>query len=326
MTQQEGERIAEIINFFCISKAEFARQVKESPQTVSNWIKRGFGKNVMDKIVTAFPQVNANWLLTGDGEMIQHRPPQGYGARGNVPEQGNVTEHGSLSGQGNLFGHGNASGHGNVSGYGNMPEQENVPAREDFPAYGNPSARENAVLLHDDGDSPKRNKYLETKNGIEYYELGGGKFLMEVPLVPYHAYARFANEGTALEADAEEWRKESFTVDKIGRGRYFSFVVKGDSMDDDSKRSFSDGDIILARELDRIHWVNGIRFDRYPYWVISFDNSVLIKQIVHQDLQTGDITCHSLNPSPEYGDFKINLDDVKGLYRVIKKKPKEVDY
>lgn len=66
----EGERIAMIISQFCESKADFARKIGERPQTVSNWVSRGAGKNVLNKILGYFPEVNVNWLLTGEGEMI----------------------------------------------------------------------------------------------------------------------------------------------------------------------------------------------------------------------------------------------------------------
>lgn len=68
--QTEGERISKIIAHFCKSKAEFARMVEEKPQVVSNWVARGAGKNVLNKILSKFPDINANWLLTGEGEML----------------------------------------------------------------------------------------------------------------------------------------------------------------------------------------------------------------------------------------------------------------
>ena len=66
----EGERISDIISHFCESKADFARKMEERPQTISNWVSRGAGKNVLNKILSKFPDVNANWLLTGEGDML----------------------------------------------------------------------------------------------------------------------------------------------------------------------------------------------------------------------------------------------------------------
>ena len=168
--------------------------------------------------------------------------------------------------------------------------------------------------------------YTETHNGAKFYELPGGGYRMEVSLVPFAAYGRFANECDTLQPDNEEWAKESFHTDKIAHGRYFAFEVKGDSMDDGTRKSFEEGDIVLVRELDRIHWRDGLRFKDHPFWVVVFGSSVLIKQMVAQDLTAGTLTFHSLNPSPEYADFTLDMDEVRALYYVLQKKPKTVKF
>lgn len=66
-----GERIAQIISKFCESKADFARKVGEKPQTISNWVARDNGINVLNKVMEVFPQVNKDWLMTGHGDMIK---------------------------------------------------------------------------------------------------------------------------------------------------------------------------------------------------------------------------------------------------------------
>lgn len=190
--------------------------------------------------------------------------------------------------------------------------------------YNNESRIEAAIV-----PSTEENKgefFVESSTGARFYDLGNGKYRMKVPLVPYCAYGRFANETDTLEPDKEEWDEESFEVNQIVHGNYLSFEVKGDSMDDGRRDSFEEGDRVLARELNKMHWKDGLRYNKYPYWVIVFDSSVLIKQIVDQDMTTGEITCHSLNPSPQYADFKLSLDEVRRLYNVVKKKPKDVDF
>ncbi|MCD7900296.1 MAG: helix-turn-helix domain-containing protein [Bacteroides sp.] len=176
---------------------------------------------------------------------------------------------------------------------------------------------------------PEKNEgefLVENSNGARFYDLGNGKYRMNVPLVPFFAYGRFTNEDCSLQADRDEWETEDFEVNQLAHGKYMSFEVRGDSMDDGTRESFEQGDKLLARELDRIYWKDKLRYNKYPYWVIVFDSSVLIKQIIDQNLETGEITCHSLNKSPEYHDFTLKLDDVRMLFNVIKKKPKQVDY
>ena len=167
--------------------------------------------------------------------------------------------------------------------------------------------------------------FTENTNNVKFYDLGD-KYRMVVKLVPFAAYGRFANECDSLEAEKETWEEESFETDKIVHGKYFAFEVKGESMDDGTRNSFEEGDKVLVRELSRIHWKDGLRYDDHPFWVVVFDSSVLIKQIVAQDLEKGTITFHSINPSPEYSDFILEMDKIRSLYYVLQKKPKTIKF
>lgn len=168
--------------------------------------------------------------------------------------------------------------------------------------------------------------FTENNNGVKFYDLGNGKYRMVVRLVPFAAYGKFANECDSLEPDKDSWEEESFETDTIVHGKYLAFEVKGDSMDDGSRGSFEEGDRILVRELDKIHWTEGLRYKDYPFWVVVFDSSVLIKQIINQDINKGTVTFHSLNKSPEYSDFTLDIDRIRGLYYVLQKKPKIVKF
>lgn len=169
--------------------------------------------------------------------------------------------------------------------------------------------------------------YLETKCGIKYYDLGDNKYKMRVPFVPYNAHARYAFETSEpIQQEKEGWGEIDFIVDRIGHGSYMAFEIKGDSMDDDSKRSFSQGDKVLVRELDQIHWKDGIRYNQYPFWIIVLNNTILCKEIIDHNIESGEITCHSLNPSPEYSDFTISLNEVYRLFNVVQKVSAPINY
>ena len=149
---------------------------------------------------------------------------------------------------------------------------------------------------------------------------------MEAPLVPFNALGSPEDEFASLAADREDWQMEVFEVDDVHHGDYVSFQVDGDSMDDGTYNGFRRGDIVLVRKLSRDLWLPKLYFNKWPYWVVAFGNCVRLKQIVAQDEETGEITLHSLNPSPEYTDFTLNLNDVHLLYNVVLKKPKQVRY
>lgn len=164
----------------------------------------------------------------------------------------------------------------------------------------------------------KEGPYLVTKAGIKYYQLPSGKYLMQVPFVPVKAYAKYIDE--CRDADPGESLDEyNFIVDQIGHGRYMAFEIKGDSMDDDTRKSLADGDIVLGRELHCEHWKEKLNTREYPNWIIVLENTILCKQIVDQDMEKGTITCHSLNPSPEYGDFELKLNDIRQLFNIIQR-------
>ena len=165
----------------------------------------------------------------------------------------------------------------------------------------------------------------ENTHGVRFYKRGRQLF-MKVRHVPYAAFGQFANDSDRLEPLNEEWGEEIYEVDRLARGNYLSFEVQGESMDTGSRQSFEAGDKVLVRELEREFWTERIRFNDWPYWVVIFGSSVLLKQIIAQDEEHGILTFHSLNPSPEYADFNLCVDDIRGLYKVIKKKPKEIRF
>lgn len=57
-----------ILHFAKGNQSRFARSLELSPSTVATWIARKTFDAVRIKAV--FPQVNGNWLLTGEGEML----------------------------------------------------------------------------------------------------------------------------------------------------------------------------------------------------------------------------------------------------------------
>jgi len=180
--------------------------------------------------------------------------------------------------------------------------------------FVSPSSVSKSTMLVSEQNEP----YFVNKSNVKYFELANGKYRMRVPLIPTKAYAKYVDELRDAEY-VNDLEEVEFVVDKIGLGRYYAFEIKGDSMDDNSKRSICDRDIVLARELSQEHWRYKLHSDEYPFWIIVLDSTIVCKQIVDQDLDKGLITCHSLNVSPEYADFKVRLDDVRQLCNIVLK-------
>lgn len=63
------DRILLFISHIGISKSTFERSCGLSNGYVNN-LKGSIGANKLEGILTAFPELNRNWLLTGEGEML----------------------------------------------------------------------------------------------------------------------------------------------------------------------------------------------------------------------------------------------------------------
>jgi len=162
------------------------------------------------------------------------------------------------------------------------------------------------------------------KHGVSYWRVGD-KLMARVPLMKFNAYGSNPDEWGDITADRDDVDTIMVEVDRVSRGKYVVFSVDNDSMDDGTRKSFEAGDKIFTRELERQDWSPRLHFETWPYWVVAFGNCIRLKQIIGQD-DRGNITLHSLNPSPEFTDFTLQLDEVSHLYNVIRKIPKTVDY
>ena len=166
-------------------------------------------------------------------------------------------------------------------------------------------------------------EFTETKAGLKFFTREDGKLVMKVPVVPISVLGSPEDEYAEIIKE-HEGDTVSIVVDSVHHGSYIAFHVDGDSMDDGTRDSFERGDIVVVRELDRDKWLPKLHYSKWPHWVIVFGNNVRLKDIIAQDEETGTITCHSLNPSPEYTDFTLNLDQISRLFNVIQKIPKSV--
>lgn len=142
------------------------------------------------------------------------------------------------------------------------------------------------------------------------------EYLMMVPLVNQYAQAGYM-AGWSDVAYIETLPKIPWIVDKEYKGKYISFEVRGDSMDDGMKHSYEQGDILLCREIGCDYWKSKLHINAWDAFVIVHKtDGIVLKQIVDHDVEKGIITCHSFNPI--YPDFTVDLRDIAQLFNVVK--------
>lgn len=95
------------------------------------------------------------------------------------------------------------------------------------------------------------------------------------------------------------------------KGNYLVFEVSGDSMEPE----YFEGDLVICREVQRHLWSYKLHIKDWDFVIAHSTKGIVLKEITDHDVETGIITCHSLNDY--YPDFKYNLKEVAFLYNVV---------
>lgn len=138
---------------------------------------------------------------------------------------------------------------------------------------------------------------------------------MLIPVVHISAQAGYPR-GAGNQEYIDQLPTMPVIVDRKYKGKYRVFEVNGDSMDDSSRKAIYDKDKILCREIPFEMWKSKLHIHDWYFVIVLREGDVTVKQITGHNTETGDITCHPLNPL--FDDFIINLNDVVELYNVIK--------
>jgi len=161
------------------------------------------------------------------------------------------------------------------------------------------------------------NQPFKNINENKFAQLPDGEFILEVQLIPFNAYASYLESLETGEV-SEFFETIIFPVDKYGSGNYKAFKIKGDSMNGGHIDDTPDGATVLAKELCRHQWKDGFQPSNHG-WIILSKVNIFHKDIINLNNETGDITLHSRNKSPEYSNFTINLNNVYQIFKVIKR-------
>ena len=160
-------------------------------------------------------------------------------------------------------------------------------------------------------------EFFKTKAGTLYEQLPNGKHRVHVPRVPFKAYASFIEVFEDEYQLHESFEQTYFTVDHVGLGKYIAFITANESMNGGGIYDTPGGAEVLARNLGKHHWADGFRPTDYG-WIIVSTTGIFHKDIENTDTP-GLITCKSRNPSPEFSEFKLILDNVHSIWKVIKR-------
>ncbi len=135
-----------------------------------------------------------------------------------------------------------------------------------------------------------------------------------IPLVSQYAYAGYLC-GYSDPEYIDSLPKIAVTINKEGKGNYMMFEVRGDSMEEDSRDGIYEGDRLYCREINKDLWKFKLHLKQWDFVIVHKTEGILVKRIIDHNINTGDITIHSLNPY--YEDRILNLEDIAQLFNVI---------
>jgi hypothetical protein len=74
--------------------------------------------------------------------------------------------------------------------------------------------------------------------------------------------------------------------------------------------------ISLYVERYKDHWKTKLHFQDWGFVIAHGTKGIMLKEITAHNVETGEITCHSLN-SDIHPDFTLNLGEVAYLYNIV---------
>lgn len=160
---------------------------------------------------------------------------------------------------------------------------------------------------------PENNDYKANNIEVSYLD-GLRSSVMMVPLVNQYAYGSYLS-GYGDPEFVENLPKIPFILDKEYKGEYLCFEMKGDSMEDDSRESLEEGDILLCRNVRKDFWKSKLHIKQWDFVIVHKERGVVAKRIISHNVENGEIVLHSLNEF--YNDYTINLNDVDQIFNIV---------
>lgn len=159
--------------------------------------------------------------------------------------------------------------------------------------------------------------------GQKFYTLADGSEVMQIPVVPVKAWGSYPM-GYADPEFYDGFESITVPVNKLHKGMYLSFEMKGESMvnietKENARKSLWPGQKVIGRDIRREAWQYKLHISEDEAWIIVHkDDGITVKEISDHDIKTGILTLHSWNPDKiEHPDFQWHVDDIQQIFHVV---------
>lgn len=288
------ERVEKFIEYLGVSNYQFEKRTK-----LSNGYVRSLGSSIgsekLNQILDAYPELNQEWLLSGEGHMLNTMST----LRDRIKQ---FIEEKSMSIRAFEKSIGVANGYVSAIGAGSRAEIiENI--LQTYPELSRD------WLLTGEGSMLNRPKIESNAEWVDPSTLNW----IEVPVVPYDAMAGIP--GGYGDVFPDDLYKKQLVIAPHGAkaSDHVIFTVNGDSMEP----LLLPGDEILSKYVPSDYYKDSrLHIDHYNVWIIVTRNEgILVKKIIAHDVEHHVLTLHSLNTV--YKDFTVDLADVTQIYHAV---------
>ncbi|MEM9363225.1 MAG: helix-turn-helix transcriptional regulator [Bacteroidota bacterium] len=154
--------------------------------------------------------------------------------------------------------------------------------------------------------------------GSRCYPLDFGKTFMLVRLLLAETQEEYAKTTKSSE-EPKDVMKTGFVLETLHNSSHLAFEIAGNYMNDGTIQSIPNKSIVLGVEYTVNELVKDPKLFLDQMMILVLQDRVTCKKIVAVDADKKEITCNNLNTSPEFNDFKLPLNEILQLFKVVKK-------
>lgn len=161
-----------------------------------------------------------------------------------------------------------------------------------------------------------KSQYLTNKNGNRVKELSNGHYKVYLRKITVSKFSSYLENYQNIKF-LVECEETSFFTDHLEKGSYLCFEVEGEGMNGAKINDSPVGADLFCVEY-HLSFLKKNFISKYG-WIIVHKNTILFNDISNYDISKNEITCSSRSGLPQHPEFKINLDDIRQLFKVNKR-------